>query len=40
MPRDLTAYLQDILDAAAAIGDVMRGVSIEDYRNKIGRAHV
>jgi uncharacterized protein with HEPN domain len=33
MPRDLTAYLQDILDAAAAIADVMRGVSIEDYRN-------
>ena len=33
MPRDLTAYLQDILDAAAAITDVMRGVSIEDYRN-------
>ena len=33
MPRDLTAYLQDILDAAAAIVDVMRGVSIEDYRN-------
>ena len=33
MPRNLTAYLQDILDAAAAIADVMRGVSIEDYRN-------
>ena len=33
MPRDLTAYLQDILDATAAIDDVMRGVSIEDYRN-------
>ena len=33
MPRDLTAYLQDILDAAAAIADVMRGLSIEDYRN-------
>ncbi|KMM17816.1 DUF86 domain-containing protein [Synechococcus sp. GFB01] len=33
MPRDLTAYLQDILDASAAIADVMRGVSIEDYRN-------
>lgn len=29
MARDLTAYLQDILDAA----DAMRGVSIEDYRN-------
>ena len=33
MPRNLTAYLQDILEAAAAIADVMRGVSIEDYRN-------
>jgi uncharacterized protein with HEPN domain len=33
MPRDPTAYLQDILDAAAAIADVMCGVSIEDYRN-------
>ena len=33
MPRNLTAYLQDILGAAAAIADVMRGVSIEDYRN-------
>ena len=33
MPRDFTAHLQDILDAAAAIADVMRGVSIEDYRN-------
>jgi uncharacterized protein with HEPN domain len=33
MPRDLTAYLQDILDAAAAIADVMCGVSIEDDRN-------
>ena len=33
MPRDPTAYLQDTLDAAAAIADVMRGVSIEDYRN-------
>jgi uncharacterized protein with HEPN domain len=32
MPRDLAAYLQDILDAACAIVDVMRGVSIEDYR--------
>ena len=32
MPRDLTAYLQDILDAACAIDDVMRGVSLEDYR--------
>lgn len=33
MPRDLIAYLQDIMDAACAIADVIRGVSIEDYRN-------
>jgi uncharacterized protein with HEPN domain len=32
MPRDPAAYLQDILDAAYAIADVMRGVSLEDYR--------
>jgi len=32
MPRDLAAYLQDILDASCAITDVMRGVSLEDYR--------
>ena len=34
MPRDLAAYLQDILDAACAIADVMRGVSLEEYRAK------
>jgi len=33
MPRDIAAYLQDILDAACAIADVMRGVSLEDYRS-------
>ena len=32
MPRDLAAYLQDILDAACAIADVTRGVSLEEYR--------
>ncbi|NBQ22292.1 MAG: DUF86 domain-containing protein [Synechococcaceae bacterium WB6_3B_236] len=32
MPRDIAAYLQDIMDAAYAIADVMRGVSLEDYR--------
>jgi uncharacterized protein with HEPN domain len=32
MPRDLAAYLQDILDASCAITDVMRGVSLEGYR--------
>ena len=33
MPRDLAAYLQDILDAASAIEDVMQGVSLESYRS-------
>ena len=33
MPRDLIAYLQDILDAACAIADAMDGVTIDDYRN-------
>jgi uncharacterized protein with HEPN domain len=32
MPRDIAAYLQDIMDAAYAIADVMRGISLEDYR--------
>ena len=32
MPRNLAAYLQDILDADCAITDVMRGISIEDDR--------
>jgi len=32
LPRDLTAYLLDILDAACAIDDVMRGLSLDDYR--------
>jgi hypothetical protein len=32
MPRDISAYLQDIMDASYAIADVMRGVSLEDYR--------
>jgi uncharacterized protein with HEPN domain len=32
MPRDLAAYLQDILDAACASDDVMRGVSLKVYR--------
>ena len=32
MPRDIAAYLQDIMDAAHAIANVMRGVSLDDYR--------
>ena len=34
MARDLTAYLQDILEACNAIEDVMRGISQEEYRSK------
>ncbi len=32
MPRDIAVYLQDIMDAAYAIADVMRGVSLKDSR--------
>lgn len=34
MARDLTAYLQDILEACTAIEDVMSGVSQEEYRSR------
>jgi uncharacterized protein with HEPN domain len=34
MARDVSAYLQDVLDACTAIEDVMRGVSLEDYRDR------
>ncbi|WP_399250918.1 DUF86 domain-containing protein [Synechococcus sp. CS-205] len=33
MARDLSAYLQDVLDACNSIQDVMSGVSLEDYRS-------
>jgi uncharacterized protein with HEPN domain len=32
MARDTSVYLLDILDACAAIDDVMDGVSLDDYR--------
>ena len=32
--RDLSAYLQDILEACNSIEDVMSGVSLEEYRSK------
>ena len=32
--RDLSAYLQDILEACNSIEDVMSGVSSEEYRSK------
>ena len=34
MARDLSAYLQDILEACNSIEDVMSGVSLEEYRSK------
>jgi len=34
MARDLSAYLQDILEACISIEDVMRSVSLEEYRSK------
>jgi hypothetical protein len=34
MARDLSAYLQDVLEACTAIEDVMSGISLEEYRNK------
>jgi uncharacterized protein with HEPN domain len=32
MARDLSAYLQDILHACSAVGDVMQGIMLEEYR--------
>jgi len=34
MARDLSAYLQDILEACIAIEDVMQDISLEEYRNQ------
>ena len=34
MARDLSAYLQDILEACNSIEDVMSGVSLEEYPSK------
>jgi uncharacterized protein with HEPN domain len=34
MACDLSAYLQDILEACNSIEDVMSGVSLEEYRSK------
>ena len=34
MARDVSAYLQDVLEACTAIEDVMSGVSVEEYRIK------
>ena len=34
MARDLSAYLQDVIEACNSIEDVMSGVSLKRYRNK------
>ena len=34
MARNVSAYLQDVLEACTAIEDVMSCVSVEEYRNK------
>lgn len=34
MARDLSAYLQDALDACNSIEDVMSGISLDEYRSK------
>jgi uncharacterized protein with HEPN domain len=34
MARDLSAYLQDVLEACKSIEDVMSGVSLEECRGK------
>jgi uncharacterized protein with HEPN domain len=36
MARDLSAYLQDILEACNSIQDIMCEVSLEEYRSKRG----
>jgi uncharacterized protein with HEPN domain len=35
MARDLSAYLCDIFEACNAIEDVMKGVTLEDYRKSV-----
>jgi uncharacterized protein with HEPN domain len=34
MARDLSAYLQDVLDACSSIEGVMSGISLDEYRSK------
>ena len=34
MARNLSAYLQDVLEACKSIEDVMNGISLDEYRNK------
>ena len=34
MARDVSAYLQDVLDACNSIEDVMSAISLDEYRSK------
>ena len=34
MARDVSAYLQDVLEACNSIENVMRGISLDEYRSK------
>jgi uncharacterized protein with HEPN domain len=34
MARDVSAYLQDVLEACNSIEAVMRGISLDEYRSK------
>jgi uncharacterized protein with HEPN domain len=34
MARDLSAYLQDVLDACNSIEDIMSSISLDEYRSK------
>jgi uncharacterized protein with HEPN domain len=34
MARDLSAYLQDVLEACNAIEDVMGGVTLDEYKTR------
>lgn len=34
MARDVSAYFQDALEACNSIEDVMRGISLDEYRSK------
>ncbi len=31
MPRDITAYINDIIDASDSISDILCGISLEEY---------
>ena len=31
MPRDISAYINDIIDASDSISDILCGISLEEY---------